>query len=146
MRLEYVQNVSCSFPVYFMQIKSTVLMWHNQNFHGILKRHQMETFSRYRPFVRGIHRSPVDSSHKGTVMRTFVVYVVSLIKLQTNTELTGNSRRHDGHSRETEKKRVFCSRDASAAIHCIIHVHVRYIQVQIEKKGKEIKVVRSYFS
>ena len=28
-------------------------------------RHQMETFSRYWPFVRGIHRSPVNSPHKG---------------------------------------------------------------------------------
>ena len=28
-------------------------------------RHQMETFPRYWPFVRGIHRSPVNSHHKG---------------------------------------------------------------------------------
>ena len=28
-------------------------------------RHQMETFPRNRPFVRGIHRSPVNSPHKG---------------------------------------------------------------------------------
>ena len=28
-------------------------------------RHQMETFPRYWPFVRGIHRSPVKSPHKG---------------------------------------------------------------------------------
>ena len=28
-------------------------------------RHQMETFSRYWPFVRGIHRWPVNSPHKG---------------------------------------------------------------------------------
>ena len=27
-------------------------------------RHQMETFPRYWPFVRGIHRSPVNSPHK----------------------------------------------------------------------------------
>ena len=27
--------------------------------------HQMETFPRYRPFVREIHRSPLDSPHKG---------------------------------------------------------------------------------
>ena len=30
-----------------------------------LWRHQMETFPRYWPFVRGIHRSPVNSPHKG---------------------------------------------------------------------------------
>ena len=28
-------------------------------------RHQMETFPRYWPIVRGIHRSPVNSPHKG---------------------------------------------------------------------------------
>ena len=28
-------------------------------------RHQMETFPRYWPFVRGVHRSPVNSQHKG---------------------------------------------------------------------------------
>ena len=28
-------------------------------------RHQMETFPRYWPFVRGIHRSPVNFPHKG---------------------------------------------------------------------------------
>ena len=28
-------------------------------------RQQMETFPRYRPFVRGIHQSPVNSLHKG---------------------------------------------------------------------------------
>ena len=28
-------------------------------------RHQMETFPRYWPFVLGIHRSPVNSPHKG---------------------------------------------------------------------------------
>ena len=28
-------------------------------------RHQMATFPRYWPFVRGIHRSPVNSPHKG---------------------------------------------------------------------------------
>ena len=33
--------------------------------HATWWRHQMETFTRYWPFVRVIHRSPVDSTHKG---------------------------------------------------------------------------------
>ena len=37
----------------------------SQMIHGTWWRHQMETFSRYWPFVRGIHRSPVHSPHKG---------------------------------------------------------------------------------
>ena len=36
-------------------------------------RHQMETFPRYWPFVRGIHRSPVNSPHKGQWARSFDV-------------------------------------------------------------------------
>ena len=43
-----------------------------------LWRHAMET--RYRPFVRGIHRSPVDSPHKGPVTQTDVFFDVSLNK------------------------------------------------------------------
>ena len=35
-------------------------------------RHQMEAFPRNSPFVRGIHRSPVNSPHKGPVMRTLM--------------------------------------------------------------------------
>ena len=46
------------------------------------------------PFVRGIHRTPVNSPHKGTVMRTFDL---SLLLVWTNcwtiTRLIGNSRR-----------------------------------------------------
>ena len=44
-------------------------IWNDHHFLGINVvtwwRHQMETFSRYWPFVRGIHRSPVNSPHKG---------------------------------------------------------------------------------
>ena len=38
-------------------------------------RHQMETFSRYWPFVRGIYRSPVSSSHKGQWRGALVFYL-----------------------------------------------------------------------
>ena len=38
-------------------------------------------FTDYLPFVRGIHRSPVDSPHKRPVMQTFnIFFVVSLNK------------------------------------------------------------------
>ena len=50
-----------------------------------LWRHQMETFPRYCPFVRGNHRS---------VTRTFVVFCCHSKKTSlSNTRLTGNSRR-----------------------------------------------------
>ena len=35
-------------------------------------RHQMETFPRYWPFVKGIHRSPVDSPHKNQWWRVLM--------------------------------------------------------------------------
>ena len=45
-------------------------------------RHHMKRFLRYLPFVRAIHRSPVDSPHKGPVALTFdVSFDVSLDKL-----------------------------------------------------------------
>ena len=37
-------------------------------------RHQMETFPRHWPFVRGIHRSPVNSPHKGQWCVAFLWY------------------------------------------------------------------------
>ena len=43
-------------------------MWTNNStvfLYNAWWRHQMETFSHYWPFVRGIHRSPVNSPHNG---------------------------------------------------------------------------------
>ena len=37
-------------------------------------RHQMETFPRYWPFVRGIHRSQVSSPHKGQRRRALMFF------------------------------------------------------------------------
>ena len=37
--------------------------------------HQMETFARYWPFERGIHRSPVNSPHKGPWRRSLISYL-----------------------------------------------------------------------
>ena len=55
-------------------------------------------FPRYCPFEWGIYLSLVGSPHKGTVTRSFVVsLLVVWSECWTNTGLTGNSRRHDGH-------------------------------------------------
>ena len=40
-------------------------------------RHQMEHFPRYWPFVRGIHRSPVESPHKGQWLGAFGFFFVN---------------------------------------------------------------------
>ena len=64
----------------------------------IWRRHQMETFPRYWPFVRGIHRSPVNSPHKGQ-WRGALMF--SLIYAWTNgwlnNQYAGDLRRHRAH-------------------------------------------------
>ena len=61
-------------------------------------RHQMEIFPHYWPFVKGIHRSPVDSSNKGQ-WRGALMF--SLMCTSTNgwanCRDTGNLRRHGAH-------------------------------------------------
>ena len=61
-------------------------------------RHQMETFSALLAFVRGIHRSPVNSPHKGQWRGTFMF---SLISTRTNGWVNnlhaGDLRRHRAH-------------------------------------------------
>ena len=55
------------------------------------------------PFVRGIHRSPVNSPHRGQVMWSYDIYLGSLKKLLnkqncwTNRWVTGDFRHHDLH-------------------------------------------------
>ena len=64
-----------------------------------LIRHQMETFSALLPFVRGIHRLPVNSPHKGQ-WRGALMF--SLICVWTNgwvnNREAGDLRRHGAHS------------------------------------------------
>ena len=67
-------------------------------------RHQMEPFPRYWPFVRGIHRSPVNSPHEG---RWYGALMFSLIWVWTNGWLNnrdaGDLRRHHAHYNVTVK-------------------------------------------
>ena len=52
---------------------------HQESIHTIMI--SWQGFPRYLPFVRGIHRSPVDSPHKGPVMWPFdILFDVSLNK------------------------------------------------------------------
>ena len=47
-------------------------------------------FPYYCPFVRGIHRWPVDSPHKGTVMWTFDVLLLVWISCLTDSEVASD--------------------------------------------------------
>ena len=55
-------------------------------------------FPRYWPFVRGIHRSPVNSPHKGKWRRAFMFsFVCARINGWANNRKAGDLRRHRGH-------------------------------------------------
>ena len=61
-------------------------------------RHQMGTFSRYWPFVRGIHRSPVNSPHKGQWRGALIFSLIcSWINGWVNNGEAGDLRRHHAH-------------------------------------------------
>ena len=55
-------------------------------------------FQRYWPFVRGIHRSPVNSPHKGHLCGAFIFSLIcAWINGWVNNRETGNLRRHHAH-------------------------------------------------
>ena len=61
-------------------------------------RHQMETFSRNWPFVRGIHRSPVNSPHKGQWRGALIYSLICVwIKGWENNREAGDLRRYRAH-------------------------------------------------
>ena len=61
-------------------------------------RHQMETFPRYWPFVRGIHRSPVNSPHKGHWRGALVFSLIfAWINGWVNSREAGDLRRYRTH-------------------------------------------------
>ena len=61
-------------------------------------RHQMETFSRYWPFVRGIHRFPVKSPHKGQWRGALIFYLIYVgINGWVNNGEAGDLRRYRAH-------------------------------------------------
>ena len=53
--------------------------------------------SYYCPVVGGIHRSPLDSPHKGSEMRSFAIFFVASWIYHWNNRDTGALRRHDAY-------------------------------------------------
>ena len=73
---------------------------HDDWIHTSKWRHQMEALriTRYWPFVRGIHRSPVNSPHKGQWRRALMFSLISAwINGWINNRKVGDSRRHHSH-------------------------------------------------
>ena len=61
-------------------------------------RHQMENFPCYWPFVRGIHRSPVNSPQKGQWCRALMYFLICVwINGWVNNHEAGNLRRYHAH-------------------------------------------------
>ena len=61
-------------------------------------RHQMENFLRYWPFVLGIHRSPVNSPHKGQWRGALMIPLICVwINAWVNNRVAGDLRRHRAH-------------------------------------------------
>ena len=61
-------------------------------------RHHMETFPRYRPFLRGIHRSPVNSPHKGQLRGALIFSLIcAWINYWVNNPEAGDLRRNCAH-------------------------------------------------
>ena len=63
------------------------------------RRHQMETFSALLALMRGIHRSPVNSPHKGQWRGALVFYLICAARINgwVNNREAGDLRRHRGH-------------------------------------------------
>ena len=71
----------------------TIALVHNQTCSWW--RHQMETFRRYWPFVLGIHRSPVNSPHKGQWRGALMFSLICVcINGWVNKRKAGDLRRH----------------------------------------------------
>ena len=65
---------------------------------GTWWRHQWKHFPRYWPFVRGIHRSPVNSPHKGQWRGALMFSLIcARINDWVNNREAGDLRRHRGH-------------------------------------------------
>ena len=77
-------------------------------------RHQMETFPRYWPFVRRIHRSPVNSPHKGQWRGALMFSLIyARINGWVNTREVGDLRRHQAHCDVIVMRPQVCS-----VLHC----------------------------
>ena len=72
----------------YRHIRDSISWWRNQ----------MKHFPRYWPFVRGIHRFPVNSSHKGQWRGAFMFsFICAWIIRWVNTHEAGDLRRYRDH-------------------------------------------------
>ena len=94
-------------------------------------RHQMETFSRYWPFVRGIHRSPLNSPHKGQWRGALIVSLIyAWINGWINNHEAGDLRRRRAHHDVTV---MGCTVYVHRILGCIVPSNLKYKSHQAPK-------------
>ena len=80
-------------------------------------------FPRHRPFVRGIHRSPVNSPHKGQWRRAFMFSLIcTWINGWVNNRDVGDLRRNRAHYDITVKWLLSTSTELKLSTHLSTHV------------------------
>ena len=88
----------CCFLLYFVVVQYWSILANNSRlFHhdDVIK---WKHFPRYWPFVRGIHRSPVNSPHKGQWRRALMFSLIcTWINGSVNNHEAGDLRRHRAH-------------------------------------------------
>ena len=99
-----LMNMGWNYPTWTVSIPmgcipGKVDIIHTNELHPITWwRHQMETFSALLAFVRGIHRSPVNSSHKGQWRGALMFsFICAWINGWVNNREAGDLRRHRAH-------------------------------------------------
>ena len=95
---------------YFLRM---VPMWHDDVI-------ELKHFSCYWPFVRGIHRSPVDFPHKEQVTQSFDVFWVFFLVYAwtngwTNSGISSDLIRYAGHMTSMKWTWLWCRSDAGLA-------------------------------
>ena len=84
-------------------------------------RNQMETFSALLAFVRGIHRSPVNSPHKGQWRGALMFSLIcAWINGWVNSRDAGGLRRHSAHYDITVMEITNCQVHFGAKIKCVV--------------------------
>ena len=92
-------------------------------------------FPRYWSFVWGIHRSPVNSPHKGQWRRALMFpFICAWINVQTNNREAGDFRHHSARYDVT-----VMSNDRQ--LHCYLWVFFNYILIRTSKETSKLRVI-----
>ena len=98
------------------------IMWHSELSWW---RHQMEKFPRYWPFLRGIHRWPVNSPHKGQWRGALMFSLICVwIKGWVNNREAADLRRYRAHYDVTVVSPLAVLFNLRQVIYVCIHIHI----------------------